>query len=680
MSMIKILAIDDKQDNLITLSAMLKSLIPECTVITARSGPKGIEKAKIESPDTILLDIKMPGMDGYEVCKKLKEDKDTRNIPVIMISAILTESKDLVKGLDIGADAYLAKPVDGQVLIAQVKTALRMKRAEDTLRRHKDLLEEMVQERTAELANSNTQLRQEIEERKQSDEALQKERDFAENLFNTSPVINLVLDIEGRIVRFNRYMEEISGYKLAEVQGKDWFSIFLPVEERTQIRNLFNKAVADTRTIGNVNPIVKKDGSRCEIEWYDETIKNTEGDVEGILSIGLDISEKNQIEDQLRQTQKMESVGLLAGGVAHDYNNMLSIITGYSELALEKVKPSDPLHDDLMEILAAAKRSTDITRQLLAFAREQTIAPKVLDLNDTIGSMLKMLRRLIGEDIDLSWRPGAEVWPVKIDPSQIDQILANLCVNARDAIADVGKVTIETRNISLDEDYCADHAGFIPGKYVLLAVSDSGCGIAPESLEKVFEPFFTTKVKGEGTGLGLSTVYGIIKQNNGFINVYSEPDNGTSIKIYIPRHAGQTIDTQVEITEEIPLSLGNETVLLVEDDAAILKLGKRILEDLGYTVMSAGGPHEAIRLSEKHDGEINLLITDVIMPEMNGRELSEKLQGHYPDLKILFMSGYTANVIAHRGVLDDGINFIAKPFAKKVMAVTVRDMLDSINA
>lgn len=401
------------------------------------------------------------------------------------------------------------------------------------------------------------------------------------------------------------------------------------------------------------------------------------------MRMGTDheISERKRktLEKQLFQAQKMESVGLLAGGVAHDYNNMLSIIIGYSDLAIEKVKPSDPLHDDLMEISAAAKRSTDITRQLLAFARQQTIAPKVLDLNDTIGSMLKMLRRLIGENIDLSWRPGAEVWPVKIDPTQVDQILANLCVNARDAIADVGKVTIETRNIFLDEDYCADHAGFIPGKFVLLAVSDSGCGIAPESLEKVFEPFFTTKGQGEGTGLGLATVYGIVKQNEGFINVYSEPDNGTSIKIYIPRHTGKAIDTQVEITEEIPLSLSNETVLLVEDDAAILKLGKRILEDLGYTVLPAGGPHEAIRLSEKHDGEINLLITDVVMPEMNGRELSEKLKGLYPGLKILFMSGYTANVIAHRGVLDDGINFIAKPFSKKAMAVTVREMLDIVH-
>lgn len=338
--------------------------------------------------------------------------------------------------------------------------------------------------------------------------------------------------------------------------------------------------------------------------------------------------------------------------------------------------PGDPLHADLVEIFTAAKRSTDITRQLLAFARQQPIAPKIIDLNDTIESMLKMIRRLIGEDIDLAWLPGSELWPVKIDPTQVDQVLANLCVNARDAIAGVGKVTIETKNISFDEAYCADHAGFVPGEYVLLAVSDDGRGMAPETLDKIFEPFFTTKGVGKGTGLGLATVYGIVKQNNGFINVYSEPEKGTTIKIYLFRHTGQAVvEAHRESTLEIPLSRG-ETVLLVEDDGSILKLGKRILEELGYVVLSATSPSEAMSLAEEHAGEINLLITDVVMPVMNGRELSEQLQLLYPNLKILFMSGYTANVIVHRGVLEEGVCFIPKPFSKKDLAVKVREVLD----
>jgi two-component system, cell cycle sensor histidine kinase and response regulator CckA len=385
--------------------------------------------------------------------------------------------------------------------------------------------------------------------------------------------------------------------------------------------------------------------------------------------------QRESLEKQLVQAQKMESVGRLAGGVAHDYNNMLSIITGYAELALEKVSPEDPLYADIREISQAAKRSTDITRQLLAFARKQTTAPKVLDLNENIGRMLKMLRRLIGEDIDLSWRPGEALGLVKIDPSQVDQILANLCVNARDAIAGVGKITIETDNIRFDENYCADHPGFIPGDFVLVAVSDDGAGMATETLDKIFEPFFTTKNDHRGTGLGLATVYGIVKQNSGFINVYSEPEKGTTIKIYLPHHTGGTAWIQPENTLAA-LPGDGETILLAEDDASILKLGKMFLESLGYTVLSANTSHEAIRLAEEHPGDIQLLITDVVMPEMNGRELSESLRTRYPDLKTLFMSGYTANVIAHRGVLEEGVFFIAKPFSKNDLAVKVREVLN----
>jgi two-component system, cell cycle sensor histidine kinase and response regulator CckA len=406
---------------------------------------------------------------------------------------------------------------------------------------------------------------------------------------------------------------------------------------------------------------------------------NSQGEVTAAIEMVEDITERLNLQAQLIQAQKMEAIGTLAGGVAHDYNNISSIIIGYSEFALESIDQSDPLHNDLMEILTTAKRSTNITRQLLAFARQQTIAPKVIDINDTMANILKMLRRLIGEDIDLAWLPGAEVWPVKIDPSQVDQILANLCVNARDAIADVGKVTIETRNISFGEDYCADHVGFIPGDFVLLAVSDDGSGMAPETLDKIFEPFFTTKSLGKGTGLGLSTVYGIVKQNNGFINVYSEPEKGTTFKIYLSRHTGESVEARHESTLENPLSRG-ETVLLVEDDGSILELGKRMLNNLGYTVLSAATPNEAISLAEEHDNAIDLLITDVIMPEMNGRELSEQLRTRYSNLKTLFMSGYTANVIAHRGVLEDGVCFMPKPFSKKDLAVKVREALGNDNS
>ncbi|MBN1830155.1 MAG: response regulator [Deltaproteobacteria bacterium] len=395
----------------------------------------------------------------------------------------------------------------------------------------------------------------------------------------------------------------------------------------------------------------------------------------GILCFLRDVTDEKKLEAQLMQAQKTEAMGRLAGGVAHDFNNMLTVIIGNIEMALMNVASSDPLYNQLQNVANAASRSADLTRQLLAFARKQTIAPKVLNLNDTISGMLKMLRRLIGEDIDLAWRPWVELWPVKIDPSQIDQVLANLCVNARDAIAGVGKVTVETGNIAFDEDYCATHLDFIPGEYVLLAVSDDGCGMDEETRAHLFEPFFTTKSVGKGTGLGLATVFGIVKQNDGFINVYSEPGQGTTFKIYLPRHKAEPAGALMETSAETPPG-GRETVLIVEDEMAILDLCKRIIEQLGYTVLTAKTPGEAIRLVEEHTGDIHLLITDVVMPEMNGRELAERLASIKPGLKCLYMSGYTANVIAHRGMLAEGVYFIQKPFSMKDLAAKAREVLN----
>jgi CheY-like chemotaxis protein len=292
-----------------------------------------------------------------------------------------------------------------------------------------------------------------------------------------------------------------------------------------------------------------------------------------------------------------------------------------------------------------------------------------------VEGMLKMLQRLIGEDIDMAWIPGEKVWPVKIDPAQINQVLANLCVNARDAIADVGKVTIETGNSVFDEEYCKEHAGFLPGEYTLLTVSDNGCGMKSKTLENIFEPFFTTKESNKGTGLGLATVYGVVKQNNGFINVYSEPDQGATFRIYLPRH--RVKEASLPDKEAIrPAARGHETILLVEDEPAILRMTTMMLERTGYKVLAASTPGAAIALAREHAGDIHLLMTDVVMPEMNGRDLAKNLLSLYPNLKRLFMSGYTANVIAHHGVLDEGVQFIQKPFAKQDLAVKVREVLD----
>ncbi|MFO8088713.1 MAG: PAS domain S-box protein [Desulfatiglandaceae bacterium] len=427
-----------------------------------------------------------------------------------------------------------------------------------------------------------------------------------------------------------------------------------------------------------------KDGSEIWVSNSTRAYFDENGEVIRHEGIVVDITkrkhaeeEQKKLESQLTQAQKMESVGRLAGGVAHDFNNMLGIILGHAEMALDTMDPSQPFYSSLTEIQQAAKRSTELTKQLLAFARKQTIAPKVLDLNETVEGMLKMLRRLVGEDIDLVWRPGKNLWPVKMDSTQIDQILANLCSNARDAIRDVGRITIETKNIVLREDDCIERSPWlVPGEYVLLTVSDDGMGINKRDLQNIFDPFFTTKQVGKGTGLGLPMVYGIVKQNSGFINVYSEVGQGTIFRIYLPRHLEEP-EAEGESVEAKPIRGGNETVLLVEDEPILLMMGKTMLEKLGYQVLSAVSPSEAIKLAETHPHEIDLLITDIVMPKMNGRDMAARIKTLYPELKCLFMSGYTADVIAHHGVLEEGLHFMQKPFSMEDLANRTREALES---
>jgi PAS domain S-box-containing protein len=419
------------------------------------------------------------------------------------------------------------------------------------------------------------------------------------------------------------------------------------------------------------------DGTKDWIRWECRPWHESDGKTGGIIVYTEFTTERKSLEEQLLQSQKMESVGRLAGGIAHDFNNMLAVILGYTEISLGLAKENQKLLFNIQSIRKAAVRSKDLTRQLLAYARKQTVVPKLLSMNDTVEGMLKMLRRLIGEDIDLSWQPGAGVLPVMMDPSQMDQVLANLCVNARDAIGGVGRIVIETKSVIRDENYCQAHAGFTPGAYVLLAVSDNGCGMERKLVEKIFDPFFTTKKTGEGTGLGLSTVYGIIRQNNGFVNVYSEPGHGTTFKLYLPLADEGELASQEE--DSRPMVRGNETILLVEDEPDILNMAFIMLKSLGYGVLPASTPEKAIMMSEKYGGEIHLLITDVIMPSMNGRELSEKLCSDRPGLKVLFMSGYTANVIAHHGVLDPNVNFVAKPFSQKELALKIREALKDVS-
>lgn len=518
-----------------------------------------------------------------------------------------------------------------------------------------------------------------VTERRRAEEELKREQELVEKILDSMPgIFYLYTYPQLRLVRWNKNHETLLGYESGEIANRCIMDWHIP-DARPAVHEAVEYAMEAGHNVLE-SPLLSKDGR--SIPFLMTGVRFDTPEQRYLMGIGIDITERRHAEaereklrEQLTQSQKIESVGRLAGGVAHDFNNMLGVILGHTELALEKMDPADPRFADLQEVRKAAERSADLTRQLLAFARKQTVVPKVLDLNATVEGMLTMLRRLIGEDLDLAWLPGNSIRPIKMDPTQIDQILANLCVNARDAIGNTGKITIETDAAAFDDAYCAGHAGFVPGAYTLLAVSDDGCGMSKETLDNLFEPFFTTKEIGKGTGLGLATVYGIVKQNNGFIVVYSEPGHGTTFKIYLPCHIGKAEHTPKEVSTE-PAARSQETILLVEDEPAILTLTTSMLERQGYNVMSASTPGAALRLAETHAGEIHLLMTDVVMPEMNGRELARNLLSLYPNAKRLFMSGYTANVIAHHGVLDEGVNFIQKPFSMKDLVAKIREVLD----
>ncbi len=484
----------------------------------------------------------------------------------------------------------------------------------------------------------------------------------------------IITDINGVIEYVNPAFERTTGYQHGEVVGRNCSLLKSGKQDDAFYQSLWqtiNSGQVFHATMVNK----RKDGSLFTEDSTISPVRDTSGKIINFVAVKHDITEQLRQEAHYRQAQKMEAIGRLAGGVAHDYNNMLSVILGNAQLATYEVIRSHPVHELLEEIITATQRSTAMTRQLLAFARQQPISPQNIDINQSVDELISMLRKLIGENISLIWKPGTRESQVKIDPAQVDQILTNLCVNARDAIAGIGRIIIETKEVTLQEDDCVDRPGLAPGKFIILTISDNGAGMDKDTLANVFEPFYTTKAADKGTGLGLATVYGIVKQNNGFINVYSEPGEGTTIKIYLPQtSAGEKQHTP----ERQPKRLHGkgETILLVDDEPALVAFGRKVLEKYGYYVLTAESPGEALDLMRENRQGIDLLITDVIMPQMHGRDLAEQLQQSIPELKTLYMSGYTDSVIAERGIIDEYVNFIQKPIAVDELVTRVRSILD----
>ena len=494
-------------------------------------------------------------------------------------------------------------------------------------------------------------------------------------------------DIPADTAVFNERWASMLGFTLAEIQPRTrfWEQHLHPDDSARTQQALRDHLEGKTESYQAEFRLQSKSGGWVWVLARGRVLRrDREGKPQRICGTHLDITDRKKAEEdrawlqeQLAQAQKIESIGQLAGGVAHDFNNMLGVIIGHATMGLESVDRANPLYATLTEIHKAAQRSAALTRQLLAFARKQATSPRVLDLNASLEGGLELLQRLIGENIDLEWRPTPGLWPVRIDPVQIDQVLANLCANSRDAIGGIGKVTISARNVAMDAAACERFPGGAPGDYVCLSVSDTGPGLSPDVRAHLFEPFFTTKAVGKGTGMGLATVYGIVKQNGGFIRADGEERGGTTFRVDLPRHAGPGEPSRRVPPSRPPVKGGRETLLLVEDEPSILKMTVGMLESLGYAVMAAGSPAEAMRLAERNNGAFQLLISDVVMPEMNGLDLARALCSRYPGLRALLMSGYTANVLDRQGRMDPAMGFMAKPFSVWELGSRVRDVLDS---
>ena len=520
-----------------------------------------------------------------------------------------------------------------------------------------------------------------VTDRKQAEEALRKSEQRFRELYDNAPVGYFEYDTQGRITNINRTELEMLGYTLDEMIGQPvWKFIVEKGEARQQILAKLAGTIPPAR--GLERTYRRKDGTTFSGIVEDRLILDSKGKIKGIRAIIQDITERKQAEDkmialqdQLRQSQKMEAIGGLAGGIAHDFNNLLTVIKGYSQLSLTEMKEGEPLRENIEEIKKSADRAADLTRQLLAFSRRQVMEMKVMDLNDLLRNLGKMLHRVISEDIELATILEENLGRVKTDPGQIEQVIMNLAVNARDAMSKGGKLTIETANVDLDQAYARAHVAVKPGPYVMISVSDTGVGMTPEVRDRVFEPFFTTKEKGKGTGLGLSTVYGIVKQSGGNIWVYSEPGKGTEFKIYLPR-VDEPLEELKEKVEKEGLPRGNERILIVEDEEDVLKLAGRILRRQGYEVLEAINGGEVLKICRGEKKPIHLILTDVVMPQISGRELIKRCQEVRQDFKVIYMSGYTDDIITHHGVLQKGLDYIQKPFTVDELARKVRRVLD----
>ena len=514
-----------------------------------------------------------------------------------------------------------------------------------------------------------------ITEQKKAEEAIQREKDMAQQYLDIAGVMLVALGTDGTVTLINKKGCQILGCEEEEIIGKNWFDNFIPKAMRREIQDVFDELMQGTSSVRqyNENLVLTKKGTERMVAWHNTLLTNDKGDIIGTLSSGEDITENRRLEEQLFQSQKMEAIGRLAGGIAHDFNNALTAIMGYSDIIAKDAEVKDKHRSYIDEIKKSAERAATLTQQLLAFSRKQIMQPKVLNLNTMLKNTKNMLQRMIGEDITFRLQTATPIDMIKVDPGKIEQVVINLAVNARDAMPNGGILEVETKNIFLDHAFCEMHKGANPGNYVLLSVHDTGKGIDNETMKHIFEPFFTTKEIGKGTGLGLATVYGIVRQSGGYIDVQSQEGSGTTVAIYLPRV--DKVPETVEKHESKVAEGKNETILFVEDDDMVRNMVAAVLEQYGYNVIEAENGSVAMKRCEQED-KIHLMITDVVMPGTSGPDLVRQIITIQPEMKVLYISGYTDDAIVHHGVLDENTPFLQKPFTPQKLALKVQELLE----
>jgi len=662
----KLLAIDDNHDNLLTLGALLKMFMPEACLITSQSAQDGIRRAMLEGPDAILLDIQMPGMDGYEATRRLKASPSTQHIPIILVTAHHTDPACKVRGLECGADAFLSKPIDEAELVAQIRAMVRIKRSEDALRHERDSLEALVESRTSELLRTNLDLLENLARLAESDAR------YSRAVAGTSDGLwdwNLLTGD----CYFSPRWKELLGFADDELANHvETFLSRLHPDDQGTMQGALDAHLAGRAPFDVEFRLSNRDGGYLRFRCRGQAEWDNEGEAVRMSGALTDITERQQMEEQLRQSQKMEAVGQLAGGVAHDFNNILTVIAGYANI-LKMDLPEDSKHQELTEqISVATERAAQLTRGLLAFSRKQTMAPERTDLGEIVQRVEKFLVRVIGEDIQLRTDLLSDPLPVFVDLGQMEQVLINLAANARDAMEKGGTFTIATGLLDL-EDSAMNFCG-PPGRYAVVTVSDNGKGMDAETTKRVFEPFFTTKEVGKGTGLGMAIVYGIVQQHKGVITLSSKPGEGATFTIYLPL----LDDGAAPRCQKAPLAdpePGTETILVAEDDPNVRNLVDRVLTKHGYQVILAEDGQEVVDRFAANRDDVGLILMDIIMPRKNGIEAYAEIEKLHPGAKVLFTSGYTSDFIQSRG-MQEGVELIMKPVQPVELLRKVREVLE----